>query len=254
MATITVESPGIASAKEEAAAILFARDSLPLTTPAPEPVEAPVEAPATPTRPVFAQYHIPEPTVAKPVNTTSFRPYQNFDEVKLTPEQQVVRPYIDNSGYSTVMASTTVTTPTEEVTTVSVPTQTVAVQSPLDIELEKDTQYVVKFKQSTIVGAAIVASIFLLLSILCIVNIVSLVTTSAQVTALMQESAALHQTLEQEKANLEEARQAAANNQQQNTYTVHHVPAEGTYVAPTSTTTNSSFFDWLCHSLSQLFG
>ena len=252
MATITVESPGIASAKEEAAAILFAREPQAVFTPIPpEPVENQVATPATPDRPTFAQYHIPEPIHAKPIDTASFRPYQTFDEVKMASEPQVVRPYINHSGYSTIMASTTVATPSVDTNTV--PTQTVAVQSPLETELEKDTQYVVKFKQSTIVAAAIVASIFLLMSILCIVNIVSLVTTSAQVSALMQESTALHQTLEQEKANLEQARQAATNNQQ-NTYNVHHVPSESTYVAPTSAATNSSFFDWLCHSLSQLFG
>ena len=253
MATITVESPGIASAKEEAAAILFAREpQTPLVAPVPpEPIEVTTSAPA---RPAFAKYHVPEPTYTKPVDTTTFRPYQNFDEVNLTTEPQVVRPYISNSGYSTMMATTTVATPTVDVKNDVTPNQTVAVQSPLDVELEKDTQYVVKFKRSTIAAAAIVASIFLLLSVLCIVNIVSLVTTSAQVSALMQESSALHQTLEQEKANLEQARQTAANNQQANTKDVYYVQAESTYVAPTNTPTDSSFFDWLCHSLSKLFG
>ena len=94
MATITVESPGIASAKEEAAAILFAREpQTPLVAPVPpEPIEVTTSAPA---RPAFAKYHVPEPTYTKPVDTTTFRPYQNFDEVNFVECKRITSMYAE---------------------------------------------------------------------------------------------------------------------------------------------------------------
>lgn len=257
MAT-TVESPGITSAKEEAAAILYARqpqntlikpvmqekvDILP-----PDPVQV------KQARPSFASYHSPEPMPVNPrsVDTVQFKPYKVFDEVKVATEPQVIRPYIDSSDYlASAVAATSVATPealevAENTATISAPT------SVFDTELEENTQYVVKFKNSTIVAATIIATIFLLLSILCVVNIVSLVTTSAQVNALMEESTALHQTLEQEKATLENARQQV-DNSAGSTHTVYYVTPETSSTAISSTASNSSFFDWLCHSLSHLF-
>ena len=253
---ITVESPGITSAKEEAAAILYARQ--------PQTAIKPVEQEQTeiiqvtqPARPTFAKYHNPEPvqTITQSVDTVTFRPYKNFDEVKPDFQPQVIRPYIDSSEYLTTAVtpeSVTAVAPVE--TAVAETTPATTVQSVLDTEVEEDTQYVVKFKHSTIVAATIVASIFVLLTVLCIVNIVSLVTTSAQVSALMQESTALHQTLNEERVSLEQARQDAMNNSSEASYKVEYEPSAGIYNAPaTTTTTNSSFFDWLCHSLSQLF-
>ncbi len=257
MAT-TVESPGIISAKEEAAAILYARE--PQTTIAKPVVEESVDilpresgAKAS-VRPTFATYHNPEPMpVQRPVEKVQFKPYKSFDEVKVATEPQVIRPYIDSSDYLTsAVATTSVTTPVatetvaQEVATVAAPT------SIFDTELEENTQYVVKFKNSTIVAATIIATIFLLMSILCVVNIVSLFSTSTQVNALMEESTALHQTLNQEKNNLEKARQAVDNDLQTNNHNVHYVASESS-AAISTTNEASSFFDWLCHSLSNFF-
>ena len=261
MAT-TVESPGIASAKEEAAAILFARQP---QTPSVMSTAA-KEEPATIVQqqakyPTFATYHDPEPMPIRPraVKIETLRPYQTYDEVTVAAEPQVIHPYIDSSDYlSSAVAATTVAAETPEVTAVETPVTTAApvkvVQSVLDTELEEDTQYVVKFKNSTIVAATIIATIFLLMAVLCVVNIVSLVTASAEVNALWQESSALHETLSQEQANLEQARNQATSNAGSANRNVQYVEkAQSTYTAPSSTTTNSSFFDWLCRSLSRLF-
>lgn len=250
MAT-TVESPGITSAKEEAAAILFGRE----TTQAQPTAKTVVKAePAAPKFPNFASYRDPEPMPARPkaVDTSAFRPYQNFDEVMVTAEPQVVCPYIDNSDYVPAAAVTTVTTPA---TTTKEAAQTVTVvQSALDTELEEDTQYIVKFKNSTIVAATIVATIFLLLAILFVVNIVNLATISAEVNTMIQESTTLEQTLAEGQAALDEARQAAAANGGGAARNPQYVAkADSTYTAPSNTSGSSSFFDWLCHALSRLF-
>lgn len=251
MATLTVESPGIASAKEEAAAILYARQPQPVA-PAPVMTETVSNSETKPARPSFAVYRQPEPmyTPAKP-DTSGLRPYKTFDEIKPTTEPQVIKPYIDGSDYLTsAVAATTVVTPAvveeSEVVTTSVP----AVQSVLDTELEEDTQYVVKFKRSTIVAAALMASVFLLMTVLCIVNIVSLVNTSAQVSHLINESSALQQTLqekEMEWKEIEESIDTASSR------AINYEPS-ASVATPTSEPADSSFFDWLCHSLSQLFG
>ena len=253
---LTVESPGIISAKEEAAAILYARQPQTSTIKPVVQESQEIIQTAKPARPTFAKYHNPEPTpvINKSVETVTLRPYKTFDEVKTDFQPQVIRPYIDSSDYlSSAVAATTVSTPAQAENVVAETAQTVVPQSALDTELEEDTQYVVKFKQSTIVAAAIIASIFLLLSVLCIVNIVSLVTTSAQVNTLMQESTALNETLNDELANLENARQSAVNSVSDAGYKVDYQPSPGIKSVTASTTTNSSFFDWLCHALSQLF-
>jgi len=253
---ITVESPGIISAKEEAAAILYARQPQTSTIKPVVQDESEIIQAAKPVRPTFVKYHNPEATKTtnKSVGTVTFRPYKSFDEVKNDFQPQVIRPYIDSSEYLASAVATTTVNATDTIENVNNEAlQTVAVKSALDTELEEDTQYVVKFKQSTIVAATIIASIFLLLSVLCIVNIVSLVTTSAQVNALMQESSALHETLNQERVNLEHARQEAISSISETGYKVEYQPSE--YINTTSATsiTHSSFFDWLCHSLSRLF-
>lgn len=254
MATI-VESPGIASAKEEAAAILYAHQPQPTFTSHAAPQAQPQIIQTTATRPTLASYREPEPmpTVSRPVNTTEFRPYKTFDEVKPVFEPQVIAPYIDNSQYVTSPVAATSVVTAEPVATVA-PQTTTVMKSVLDTELEEDTQYIVKFKTSTIVAATIVATIFLLMAVLCIVNVVSLVTTSAQVSALMEESTALHETLDQEMANLEQARQVATDKANSVNRETYYVEAESTYTPAVTTTASSSFFDWLCHSLSRLFG
>lgn len=253
---LTVESPGIISAKEEAAAILYARQPQTSTIKPVVQEEQEIIQVAKPTRPTFAKYHSPEPTpvVNKSVEKVTFRPYKTFDEVKTDFQPQVIRPYIDSSEYlSSAVATTTVEAEAPAVEEVVETAPTTVVKSALDTELEEDTQYVVKFKQSTIVAATIIASIFVLLTVLCIVNIVSLVTTSAQVGELMQQSTALHETLNEERANLENVRQEVVGRASDSGYKVDYQPSQDIYTATASTTTNSSFFDWLCHSLSSLF-
>ncbi len=253
MATI-VESPGITSAKEEAAAILFARE--PQVTPvmtAPAPEQS-VRTVSEPTKyQTFARYHEPESmSVTRPqvVDTTSLRPYQNFDEVPATNEPQVVRPYIDSSEYlSSAVAATSVTATSPEEAVEETTKSVAVVESPLDTKLEEGVQYVVKFKKSTIVAATILASIFLLMTILFVVNIVNLVTMSAEVNALTQETTALEKSLSEEQRNLAKARK----NVSANSSTAYEVSYESTYSQPNQTTVDSSFFDWLCHSLSRLF-
>ncbi|MCM1404077.1 MAG: hypothetical protein NC133_01015 [Prevotella sp.] len=261
MAT-AVESPGIASAKEEAAAILFARQpqTPPVTLKTPVLETAPT-APTQPARPQFASYHDPMPMPTRPtaVDTATFRPYQNFDDVPVVSAQpQVVRPYIDSGDYlSSAVAATSVDAPapTPVATSVAAPKTVTVAHSALDTELEEDTQYVVKFKNSTIVAATIIATIFLLLAVLCVVNIVTLVTASAEVNALWNESAALNQSLDAEKASLEQSRQEVTANGSTATHTIKYETLESSgYTAPTDTPVHGAFFDWLCHALSQLFG
>ena len=250
MAT-TVESPGITSAKEEAAAILFARE-----TQTPPVMSAP--APEQPVReheyhPVFASYHEPVTITARPkaVDTTELRPYKTYEEVVAMSEPIVVHPGIDSGDYTSSVATTSVVVE-EPVTTAVENTKTVAaVESPLDRELEENTQYVVKFKKSTVAVVSLVASIVLLMAVLLVVNIVNLVTMSAEISALTQESAALEAQLNQGQHELEATRHAANNT---NKYTVRYVTKEtSTYQEPVNATVDSSFFDWLCHSLSRLF-
>ena len=205
MAT-AVESPGIVSAKEEAAAILFAHE--PQTTPimTASAQEQIVRVHEQPKFPSFAHYHEPEKIPARPkvVNTEALRPYQSFDEVAVNTEPQVVRPYIDSSDYlSSAVAATSVTAATPVATATEEENAVAVIESPLDLKLEDDTQYVVKFKKSTIVAMTIMASIFLLMTVLFVVNIVSLVTMSSEVNALMQESTTLEQSLVEGQANLE---------------------------------------------------
>lgn len=250
MAT-TVESPGIVSAKEEAAAILFARE--PQITPvmsAPAP-EQPIHVHEQPVRPTFARYLEPEtmPVRPRPVDTSTLRPYESYETV--TAEPQVVRPGLDSNDYQPVVAATSVnveTTPMEATKTVTV------VESPLDMKLEEDTQYVVKFKNSTIVAMTIVATIFMLMAVLFVVNVVNLVTMSAEVNALVQETTTLEQSLAQGQANLEQTRAAVNANSGNSSYQVQYVTkSASTYTEPAEVTVNSSFFDWLCHALSRLF-
>jgi|GEM_PF-2641022 len=257
MAT-AVESPGIVSAKEEAAAILFARETQTppvITAPAPEEPAPTVNKQLHPT---FAKYHelTTVPTHTKAADITELRPYPKFDEATVTEDTQVLRPYIDSSEYITSpVESTTVTvqTPTPVITATEAPQTVTVVESPLDRQLEEDTQYVVKFKNSTIVAATIVATIIMLMAVLMVVNIVSLVTVSAEVSALTQESITLEQSLAEGQANLEQAR-AAVNANAGATHEVQYVAkAESTYVEPNSAIVNGTFFDWLCHSLSRLF-
>lgn len=256
MAT-AVESPGIVSAKEEAAAILFAREpqTTPvMTAPAPEQVVHKHET----VRPSFAHYHEPVamPSRPKVVDTASLRPYETYDEVAVNTEPQVVRPYIDSTEYlSSPVAPTTVEVQTPTTAVAEAPQTITVVKSPLDYELEEDTQYVVKFKKSTIAAVSVVASIFLLMAVLFIVNIVSLVTMTAEVNALVQESTALEKSLVDGQTNLEETRATInARHDSSAQYSSQYVAkAESSYVEPTVAKVDSSFFDWLCHSLSRLF-
>lgn len=255
MAT-AVESPGIVSAKEEAAAILFARE--PQTPPvmsAPAP-EQTVQKHET-LHPSFAHYHEPAAMPARPkvVDTSALRPYETYEEITTTAEPQVVQPYIDSSAYlNSPVAPTTVTVATPVTTVATTPKTVAVVESPLDHELEEGTQYIVKFKKSTIAAVAVAASIFLLMTVLLIVNIVSLVTMSAEVSALSQESTTLEQSLSQGQSNLDQARAAVdASVNTSGTHVQYVAKDTSAYVEPTNATVDSSFFDWLCHSLSRLF-
>lgn len=255
MAT-AVESPGIVSAKEEAAAILFARETqaTPAMT-APVPEEA-VQTVHKQLHPTFAQYQAPTtiPAHTKAADITELRPYPTFEESTNAENVQVLRPYIDNSEYlSSPVEAATVAVETPTTTVADAPQTMTVVESPLDRPLEEDTQYVVKFKNSTIVAASIVASIIMLMAVLLVVNIVSLVTVSAEVSALTQESITLEQSLAEGQASLEQAR-ATVNVGGGTAHNVQYVAkAESTYVEPDSVVAHSSFFDWICHSLSRLF-
>lgn len=254
MAT-AVESPGIVSAKEEAAAILFAREPQAVPTmaaPAPEQVIEKHE----PLRPSFAHYHEPATMPARPkvVDTTALRPYETYEEVAAEAEPQVVRPYIDSTEYLTSpVAPATVEIQTPAATAVEAPQTVAVVESPLDRELEEGTQYVVKFKKSTIAAISVAASIFILMAVLFIVNIVSLVTMSAEVNALVQESTALEKSLTESQASLESARKTASANGGAAQNVQYVVKTESGAAESASVGVDSSFFDWLCHSLSRLF-
>ena len=236
MAT-AVESPGIVSAKEEAAAILFAREPQAVPTmaaPAPEQVIEKHE----PLRPSFAHYHEPATMPARPkvVDTTA------------------LRPYIDSAEYLTSpVAPATVEVQAPVATTVEAPQTVAVVESPLDRELEEGTQYVVQFKKSTIAAISVAVSIFLLMAVLFIVNIVSLVTMSAEVNALVQESTALEKSVTESQASLEAARKTASANGGAAQNVQYVVKTESGAAESASVGVDSSFFDWLCHSLSRLF-
>ena len=253
MAT-AVESPGIVSAKEEAAAILFAHETPVkpvMTAPAPEETVSAYKQ----LHPTFTQYQAPAtmPTHAKAVDISELRPYLTYEETTDAEDAKVLRPYIDNSEYIASPVETT-TVAVDNSTAVTETSQTIkVVESPLDRQLEEDTQYVVKFKNSTIVAAGIVASIIMLMAVLLVVNIVSLITVSAEVSALTQESVVLEQSLAEGQASLEQARATANANNGTNHTAQYVAKTESTYVEPGSAVDNSSFFDWVCHSLSRLF-
>ena len=256
MAT-AVESPGITSAKEEAAAILFARPTPIPTATAPNPVPETVQMAPKPPRPNLAGYHEPEPIPYQPVvlDTSHLRPYESFDVVETAVEPQVIRPYLNSNDYlSSAVAATSI--PTSEVTTTAevATTTTTAPKSALDTPLEEDTQYVVKFKKSTIVAVAVIAAIFLLMAVLCVVNIVSLVTASAEVNALLEESSTLRQSINQEAGQLAQIREEVLSNNTNADYHPTYVTLTESATTTTKTVVPSSFFDWLCHGLSQLFG
>lgn len=246
MAT-AVENPSIASAKERAASILYGN-------------EKPVE-------PVIAEYNVPvkeEPKVehkfssyysAEPIRTkrpTAYRTYEPVYEPTVTAEPRVVRPFVD-ANEAAVVAE--VTTPVVEVAPVAVTSK--AVKSEIDVELEEDTQYVVKFKKSTVVAAAAVAAVFVLLTVLFIVNLVSLFTTMGEINGLMQEEQSLQQELDKALRDTEEARRdaiAKAGSSSGSSARFVVSTAVTDYTPAGTANGSSNFFDWLCKALSALFG
>lgn len=247
MAT-AVENPSIASAKERAASILYGNEK-PV-----EPVIAEYNVPVKEepkTEPKFNSYYRAEPIRTK--RPTGYRTYEPIYEPTVTQEPRVVRPFLE-ANEATVVAE--VTTPVVEADAAPVAVTSKAVQSEIDVELEEDTQYVVKFKKSTIVAAAAVAAVFVLLAVLFIVNIVSLCTTMGEINGLMQEEQTLQQELDKVLRDTEEARRQAiaqAGGSTTNTprYVVSTPVAE--YTTASTANDNSGFFDWLCKSLSGLF-
>lgn len=247
MAT-AVENPSIASAKERAASILYGNEK-PV-----EPVIAEYNVPVKEepkTEPKFNSYYRAEPIRTK--RPTGYRTYEPIYEPTVTQEPRVVRPFLE-ANEATVVAE--VTTPVVEADAAPVAVTSKAVQSEIDVELEEDTQYVVKFKKSTIVAAAAVAAVFVLLAVLFIVNIVSLCTTMGEINGLMQEEQTLQQELDKVLRDTEEARrQAIAQAGGSTTNTPRYVVSTPVAEYTTSATANDSsgFFDWLCKSLSGLF-
>lgn len=246
MAT-AVESPSIASAKERAASILYGNEK-PV-----EPVIVEYQSPVKEepkTEPKFNSYYRAEPVRAK--RPTAYRSYEPVYEPTVTQEPRVVRPFLDANE---VVAKVEVPVPTVETAPVAVASKTVA--SELDTELETGTQYVVKFKKSTVVAVVAVATVFLLLTVLFIVNIVTLCTTASEINNLMQEEQTLQQELDQALRDSEAARRQviaqAGNSTSGGTRYVVSTPVTE-YTAPTEANINGGFFDWLCKALSGLFG
>ncbi len=247
MAT-AVESPSIASAKERAASILYGNE---------KPVEPVIAEYNTPvkeepkTEPKFSSYYHAEPIRTK--RPTEYRRYEPVYEPAITQEPRVVRPFLDaNEAVATVeVAAPTVTT-----TSAPVAVTSKTVKSEIDAELEADTQYVVKFKKSTIIAVAAVATVFVLLTVLFIVNIVSLCTVGGELSSLQQEEQQLSQELDQALRDSEAARrQAIANAGSITTTTPHyvvHTPV-AEYAPAVTASDNTGFFNWLCQSLSGLF-
>ena len=249
MAT-AVENPSIASARERAAAILFGNEKP--TAPVVAEYSVPVAAP-TPTQPAFTPYQPPETTPA--VHQTTYRSYLAAveSEPNAAPAPYTPRPYVNaNTVTQTVVAPAPVTesAPVAETST--------TVANDIDVELEEDTQYVVKFKPSTIAAVAVVAAIFVLMAVLFIVNIVNLSAASAQIGTLMREEQTLNQQLNQAIHDTEQAKQAALEQ-----LGGHNAPAikhtisiddSAVYTATTTTSSNGGFFDWLCQTLGHLFG
>ena len=245
MAT-AVESPSIASAKERAASILYGNEK-PI-----EPVIAEYNVPVKEeqkTEPKFSSYYSAEPIRTK--RPTGYRTYEPVYEPTVTAEPRVVRPFVD-ANETAVVAE--VSTPVVEATPVAVTSK--AVKSEIDAELEEDTQYVVKFKKSTIAAAAAVGAVFVLLTVLFIVNLVSLFTTMGEINGLMQEEQTLQQELDKALRDTEEARrQAIAKAGSASTSTARFVVSTpvADYTPSASANGSSGFFDWLCKALSSLF-
>lgn len=252
MAT-AVENTSIASARERAASILYGNER-----PIP-PVGNEYKAPAA--APVIAEYSVPvkeEPKVkptlsgyyhietARAPRPTQFRSYEPVYEPTMGPEPQVVRPVVDGS---------------KVVEEAPVAVTSKAVKSEIDIELEEDTQYVVRFKTPTIIAAAALAVIFFLMAVLFIVNIVNLSASTAAVNKLLQEEQTLNQSLDQslsQSAAIKDEVMAEidANWDQYQDLSMHQIdPDSVTPYRPSATTGSSGgFFDWVCKALSGLFG
>lgn len=244
MAT-AVENPSIASAKEKAAAILYGNEKN-LTSVIAE-YQAPVkEEPKT--NQTFSSYYAPETFRAE--RPTQYRPYATIDEPVLAGEPRVLRPF--------VTAEPVVEIPTamvEDVAPVAVTSKTVT--NVLEADLAEDTEYVVKFKKSTVVAVAAVVTVFVLLTVLFIVNIVSLSTTMAEVNSLLQQEQTLSQEINSALRDSEAAKQTAQNQAQNSGNHLVYQPVNQTVTVPTAegsaTAANGGFFDWLCKALSGLF-
>ena len=249
MAT-AVENPSIASARERAAAILFGNEKP--AAPVVAEYSVPVATPAS-AQPVFTPYQPPETT--QPARPTAYRSYLSAVEIEpnAAPAPYTPRPYVNaNTVTQTVAAPAPVTqsAPVAETST--------TVASEIDVELEEDTQYVVKFKPSTIAAVAVVAAIFVLMAVLFIVNIVNLSAASAQIGTLLREEQTLNQQLNQAIHDTEQAKQAALEQLgNHNTPAIEHtisIDESAVYTASTTTNSNGGFFDWLCQTLGHLFG
>lgn len=252
MATV-VDNTSIASAQERAASILYGNEKpiAPVTDeykPTATAMIAEYSVPVKEQRPekpkLNSYYHVS--TARHEPRSTELRSYEPMPEPIATAEPQVIHPFVDAESIAV-----------EQQAPVAVVQK--QVKSEIDIELEEDTQYVVRFKTPTIIAAAALATIFLLMAVLFVVNIVSLSSTAATVNNLLQEE----QTLNQELNHAIESNEIAKNEvltdinlgDYQDLPMQPIDPATVDNYQPASTSNGSSggLFDWLCKSLSGLF-
>lgn len=255
MATV-VDNTSIASAQERAASILYGNEKpiSPVTDeykPTATAVIAEYSVPVTERRPekptLSGYYHVSTAREDARPRSTELRSYEPMPEPLTSGEPHVIRPIVDPE---TIAAAAPVAVAQQQV------------KSEIDIELEENTQYVVRFKTSTIVAAAALATIFFLMAVLFVVNIVSLSSSAATLNRLQQAESSLNQELDQAIRNNEQAKNDVLNGLDIDNPSLYDDlemqpinPETVDFYQPTvmNSGTGGGFFDWICKMLSRLF-
>ena len=243
MATEVAESIELARAK--ASAILYGNEKPPEAIRAYDsPVVAEYSIPVKEEAKSFSGYVFQEPP--RPQGTAELRTYQVPDEFNSSSELKLVKPYVE-------AVSVPYTPP------VSVKKSSSALE-----ELDEDATYVVKFKAPTLITAAAVAVVFVLLAVLFIVNAVSIASTNARLEQLRTEQITAAKELEEAtrlagelRDNIvEEIMDDLTNNPGKYTDIPKAALPVGNavpYVAPAAAG-STNLFDIICKFLSGLFG
>ncbi len=251
MATV-VEDISVASAKELAASVLYANEKNQLSfynEKNGEPIVAEYDEPVREKRPSpnFAEYDYVD--TSRHTVRTGLSPYEESKEDQniSASSMRVIKPYLDSKEYINQA-------PIVEMQSTPVAVTSQRIESKIDMDLEEGTQYVVKLKPSTIVVAATVALITVLMLVLFIINALTLASSAAALNNLKQEQIEINQQLNNAIAKEEAIREEIEGSITGNV-SIEKIP-EGTlvtYVPKSEVATSTNFFDIICKFFSNLF-